>query len=201
MKGWFLLKGNTSHVLWNFIWLIMSRKVNVCVVIRLQARQWRFGIQLSGGGETAFYCRVQTVSVAQPAFCPVGNGGFFWGGGGRSIVGAYKVKKYRNCTCMLFLLLCLFRSTQYTFVVTVLWQPVEHNLHLLGTHDYHCILTITWRFVHRLYDPASLEQLHNLNEGQHSFEQGLYGNHTASWCTFPGCEFDVQATVRRGEFL
>jgi hypothetical protein len=36
-----------------FIWLIMSRKVNVSVVIRLQARQWRFGIQLSGGGDTA----------------------------------------------------------------------------------------------------------------------------------------------------
>ena len=63
-----------------FIWLIMSRKVNVCVVIRLQARQWRFGIQLSGGGDTAFYCCVQTVSVAQPALCAISNGGFFWGG-------------------------------------------------------------------------------------------------------------------------
>jgi len=58
----------------------MSRKVNACVVMRLQARQWRFGIQLSGGGDTAFCHCVQTDSVAHAAFCPIGNGGFFWGG-------------------------------------------------------------------------------------------------------------------------
>lgn len=65
-----------------FIWLIMSMKVNVCVVIRLQARKWRFDIQLSRVGATAFYGCVQTNSVAHPASCPIGNGGFFWGVGG-----------------------------------------------------------------------------------------------------------------------
>jgi hypothetical protein len=56
-----------------FIWLIMSRMVNVYVVIRLQARQWKFGVPFIGGGDTAFYRCVQTDSVAHPAFCPIGN--------------------------------------------------------------------------------------------------------------------------------
>jgi hypothetical protein len=78
-----LVSTQRKHTLYimKFIWLIMSRKVNACVVMRLQARQWRFGIELSGGGDTGSYCCVQTDSLAQPAFCPVGNGGFSGGGG------------------------------------------------------------------------------------------------------------------------
>jgi len=103
-----LVSTQRKHSLYimKFIWLIMSRRVNVCVVIRLQARQWRFGIQLSGGGDTAFYPCVQTDSVAHPAFCPIGNGGFFWRG---YIVGACKVKNpgimpvCHSCWCAYFI--------------------------------------------------------------------------------------------------